>query len=129
MSTQAAVAGAETLVVAADTYISSNLTEPNVAVLPQVDDGAGVTVAVGTEIRFECTGGSPITILTADRRYVGLVPGYGAAVVVAEQGENESMDDFWRFQVLPASPAAHQAAPTAAQAWAVLVQAGLAKAE
>lgn len=129
MSTQAASAGAETLVVAADTYISSALTEPNTAVLPAINDGTGGSVAVGTEIRFRCTGGSPIIILTQDRRQVGVVPGRGQAVVVAEAGAVQSETDFWRFQLLANAPAAHQATPTAAQAWAVLVNAGLALAE
>lgn len=129
MSTQAAEAGDETLVVAADTYISSDLTEPNVAVLPPVDDGAGVTVAVGTAIRFACTGGSPIVVVTADRRRVGIVPGRGAAVVVAEAGADESETDFWRFEVLQAPLTAHNAAPAAADAWAVLVANGFVQAE
>lgn len=112
-----------------ETYVSSAQTAPTRASLPPVDDGSGTSVAVGYEIRFEATGGAPILIETADGRRVGVVPGRGQAVVVAEAGAQESEADFWRFQLLAAPPAAHQASPTAAQAWAVLVAHGLAKAE
>ncbi len=50
-------------------------------------------------------------------------------MVVAEAGAQESETDLWRFAIPAAPPAAHQASPTAAQAWAVLVANGLAKAE
>ena len=90
------------------TYVSSNRTQVTFASLPEIDDGSGDTVAVGTEIRFEATGGSPIEIKSADGRRVGMVPGRGQAVVVAESGAQESETDFWRFQVLVQVPAANQ---------------------
>jgi hypothetical protein len=101
MSTQAASSagsGARTVVtvVAADTYISSALTEPVTAKLP-----AGEDMSDGDEIRFECTGGSLMVIETEAGRHVGVVPGDGQAVVVYEPG-----DDFWRFILLAQSPAA-----------------------
>jgi hypothetical protein len=53
----------------------------------------------------------PILVQTFDERLVGVVPDRGAAVLVSETGAVESEDDFWRFQVLPNSPFAHQATP------------------
>lgn len=131
MSTKALTTAApgKELVDDLDTYVSSAQTFPTIAVLPPVDDGGGPDVAVGTEIRFEATGGSPIIIETAYGRYVGQCPGYGQCVVVAEAGLQESEDDFWRFELVAAPLAAHQGTPTAAQCWAVLVANGLAKAE
>ena len=104
MSTQAAsAAGSGNLtvvtVVAADTYISSALTEPVKAQLP-----AGSEMTDGAEIRFECTGGSLMVIETEEGRYVGVVPGDGQAVVVYEPGNDSN--DFWRFVLLAQSPAA-----------------------
>lgn len=127
MSTQTASSagsGQQTVVtvLATDTYISSALTEPVIAKLP-----AGSEMTDGDEIRFECTGGSLMVIQTESGRRVGVVPGNGAAVCVYEPGDTG--DDFWRFWVLPNSPAAHQGTPSAAHCWAVLVNAGLAKAE
>lgn len=108
MSVQTITSSNSPLLVAnTDTYVSTSATEEVVARLPEVDDGTGSTVAVGTEIRFEATGGSPIRIETFDRRLVGRCPGRGQAVVVAEAGAQESEDDTWRFQVLPQSPATH----------------------
>lgn len=123
------------VVVAADTYISSAQTLPTFASLPEISDGTGSTVAVGTEIRFEATSGSVIVILTADGRRVGVVPGYGQAVVVAEAGASESETDFWRFELLANTPAAFQsisASPAQAEIEALrdcLVDAGLMLAE
>lgn len=93
-----------------DTYVSSARTQTTYAVLPPVDDGSTTTVAVGYEIRFEATGGSPIVIKTADGRRVGTCPGRGQAVVVAEAGANESETDFWRFKVLANAPASNSTA-------------------
>lgn len=89
-----------------ETYVSSAQTAPVRASLPAVDDGSGATVAVGYEIRFEATGGSPIMVETADGRRVGTVPGRGQAVLVAEAGAQESEADFWRFMLLAAPPSA-----------------------
>lgn len=102
----AAQGGIPELVEDDETYVSSAQTEPTYAVLPPIDDGSSTSVAVGTEIRFEATAGSPIFIMTDDERLVGTCPGYGACVVVAEQGADESETDFWRFQVLANAPAA-----------------------
>lgn len=107
MSTQSSSTAGEVLTVTdSDTYVSSSATGPVTAVLPEVDDGSGDTVAVGYEIRFEATGGSVINVETFDGRLVCRVPGRGAVVVVAEAGAQESEDDFWRWQVLANSPAA-----------------------
>jgi hypothetical protein len=127
MSTQAASSagsGQQTVVtvVAADTYISSALTEPVIAKLP-----AGSEMTDGDCIRFECTGGSLMVVQTESGRKVGVVPGDGAAAVIYEPGD--SGDDFWRFFVLPNSPTAHNAAPDAAACWAVLLKNGFVKAE
>jgi hypothetical protein len=103
----------DTNIVAANTYVSSALTQPVTATLPAVDDGSGATVAVGVEIRFECTGGAPILVETADGRRVGWVPGRGQAVVVAESGAQESETDLWRLWVSPQVPVAFDAAAPA----------------
>jgi hypothetical protein len=104
MSTQAASSAGSgnptvVTVVAADTYISSALTEPVTAKLP-----AGSEMSDGDAIRFECTGGSLMVIETESGRKVGIVPGDGQAVCVYEPGNDG--DDFWRFKVLAQSPAA-----------------------
>jgi hypothetical protein len=133
MSTQAASSagsGAQTVVtvVAADTYISSALTEPVVAKLP-----AGSEMTDGDEIRFECTGGSIMIIETESGRRVGVVPGDGQAVCVYEPGT--SADDFWRFVLLANSPATKQANASGTDATIIdalrdcLINAGLMKAE
>lgn len=135
MSTQALTVEGPTLVDNGDTYISSSVALVTRASLPAIDEGSGDTVAVGAEIRFEATGGAPIVVLTADGRFVGLVPGRGQAVVVAEAGAAQSEVDFWRFQILANTPAAFQSvAGTYAQAEVTairdcLVNAGLMKAE
>jgi hypothetical protein len=112
-----------------DTYVSSAQTCVTIAALPPINDGGGPDVAVGTEIRFEATAGAPIIIETADGRLVGTCPGRGQVVCVAEAGAAESETDFWRFFVIPAPLTAHNAAPAAADCWAVLVANGFVKAE
>lgn len=88
-----------------ETYVSSALTYSATAIMPEISAGASDTVAVGYEIRLECTGGSPMIVETYEGRYVGSVPGYGQAVVVAEQGVAEGEKDFWRFVLLASPPA------------------------
>lgn len=104
MSTQSASAagsGGRTVVtvVAADTYISSALTEPVTAYLP-----AGSEMADGDQIVFECTGGSLMVIETEAQRHVGVVPGDGQAVCTYEPGDDTA--DFWRFTILSKAPGA-----------------------
>ena len=129
------LSGAETLLVNTDTLATSALTQPTRAVLPNVDDGAGATLAVGAEVRFQATGGSPIEVLTRDLRRVGIVPGRGEAVVVARAGVAESETDDFAFEILTQTPAAFQSiTATYVQAESVamrdaLVNAGLMLAE
>lgn len=111
MSTASVTQGTVLIVEDSDTYVSSSETSPETAVLPEIDDGSSDTVSVGDEIRFECTGGGVLRVETFDGRLVGIVPGRGAAVVVAEAGNQESETDFWRFQVLANEPADHIADP------------------
>ena len=101
-----------------DTYVSSARTLVTRAILPEIDAGAGDTVAVGYEIRFEATGGGLIRVLTADGRLLGPVPGRGRAVLVAEAGNAESESDFWRFYLLAQPSAALPAVVTSGGAGA-----------
>ena len=106
MSTLALAADGE-VVEDSDTYVSSALTFPVQAILPVIDDGAGDTVAIDTEMRFETTAAGSIEILNSDKRRVGIVPGRSQAIVVARTGvdQNDS-PQAWSFQILPQTPAA-----------------------
>lgn len=123
MSTQAA-SSATVSVAAADTKITSALTYPVKASLLTIGQGSDHTAA--DEIRFVATGGSIIEIVDSVGKRVGICPGNGQAVVVAAVAGDPGE---WAFQVLPQAPAAHQATPTAQQAWDVLRNAGLVDAE
>ena len=101
MSTQSTT-GADVIIVAADTLISSSSTESRVKFkLPAIAD-----MTDGDEIRLECTGGGFAIVETEDGKQVGIVPGRGQAVVVAESGSGDA--DFWRFKVLAGPSAAFQ---------------------
>ncbi len=122
MSTQSTT-GADVIVVAADTYISSSSGQAAVKIkLPAIAD-----MTDADEIRVECTGGAPAIIETEDGKVVGVCPGRGQCVVVAESGSGDA--DFWRFLLLAAPPDAFQASPTAQQCWDALQAHGLVKAE
>ena len=106
MSTLALAADGE-VVEDSDTYVSSALTFPVQVVLPVIDDGAGTTVAVDTEIRFEATASGSIEILNSDKRRVGIVSGRSQAVVVAQTGVDQAdSPQAWAFQVMLQTPTA-----------------------
>jgi hypothetical protein len=96
MATRAIAATGE-VVVNTETYVSSALGVNVQVTLPVINAGAGATVAVDAEIRFETTGAGSIEILTNDGRRVGIVPGYSQAIVVAQAGTVQVVDDTWAF--------------------------------
>lgn len=79
-----------------DTYVSSAQTYPTRCFLASDFDQNDV-------VRFESTAGGTIEVLSSTGRRVGIVPGYGSAVV-NQHGDNDT--DGWVFNLLPCSPAA-----------------------
>jgi hypothetical protein len=134
MSTRALAADNEQ-VVAADTYVSSNLAFAVKAVLPAINAGAGGTVAVDKMIRVESLGAAPIELVTVFGRRVGVVPSRSQAVVAAIRGAAQSEPDEWAFFLIHNTPSAFQTispSPTQAEVTALrdcLVNQGLMKAE
>lgn len=106
MATRAIAATGE-VVVNTETYVSSALAVDVQVALPAVNAGAGATVAVDAEIRFETTGAGKIEILTDKGRRVGVVPPRSQAVVVARTGTAQSEDSDWNFRLLHQTPCAH----------------------
>lgn len=105
MSTRALAADGEQ-VEDSDTYISSALGFGVQAVLPVIDDGAGETVAVDTEMRFEATAAGYIEILDSNGHRVGIVTSRTQAVVVAQTGDAQTgAAQSWAFQVVLQTPA------------------------
>lgn len=98
----------QTLVVAANTEVTQSSAGNFQVLLPQIDAGAGATVAIAYEVRFTTTGFGGFEVLDFNRHRVGFVPGHSSAVCVAEAGENEAAGtpQQWRFRVLAAKPAA-----------------------
>jgi hypothetical protein len=80
-----------------DTYVSSAQTYPTRCFLNADFDQNDV-------VRFESTAGGSIEVLSSTGRRVGIVPGYGSAVVV-QKGDNDT--DGWVMSMLPSNPAAH----------------------
>ena len=107
MSTRALAATPE-LVEDSDTYISSSQTFGVKAVLPVIDAGANLTVAVGVEMRFETTGSGYIEIVDSDGHRVGILPGRSRALVVALTGNDQTGDppQAWFFEIMSSPPAA-----------------------
>lgn len=105
MTTRALAGNLETIL-NTDTYVSSALAFPVTAVLPQINAGAGATVAVDTAIRVEVTGGSPVELVTFGGRRVGVVPGRREAILVAKAGVVQSEPDLWHFELLANTPSA-----------------------
>lgn len=134
MSTRAVAVNGEK-VLAADTYVSSNLSSGVQVSLPKINDGTGATVAVGKHYRVESLGGSPISVLTESGRLVCLVPARKSAILVAKSGTVQGEPDTWESFVQTQSPAAFGAIGAAysqAEVTALrtcLVNAGLMKAE
>jgi hypothetical protein len=101
MALTRAIAASGESVTNTENYVSSALTIPVQVYLPVVNAGATTTVAVGDRIEFESTAGGSIEVLTAAGRRVGVVPGYGSAIAVAQQGTVQSADDTWTFTPMP----------------------------
>lgn len=112
MSVRAVAADNES-VVAADTYVSSNLAFGVVVYLPKINDGTGSSVAVGKTLRVESLGASPITVLTNGGRKVLTVPGRRSVVLVAKSGTVQSEPDSWESFIQTTVPAAFNAAAPA----------------
>lgn len=99
---------AETNVLNTHTYVSQDDADHKVAFLPQIDDGAGSTVAVDTEIRFEALAGGSIEIRDSEGKRVGIVLGRSEGLVVAKEGVQESAPQRWAFRPQPQTPSAFQ---------------------
>lgn len=123
MTTKALDAATYT-VLSTDTKVTSALTYPTKVSMLTVGQGSDHTA--GDEIRFVATGGSIIEVVNDRGQRIGIVPGEGQAVVVAQNAGDPG--DF-TFTLLAQAPAAHQATPTAQQAWDALRNAGLVDAE
>lgn len=103
MATRAIAASGEA-VANTETYVSSALAFPVQVSLPQINAGAGSTVAVDAEIRIEATGAGPIEVLDFYGRRVGIVPGRSQAVVIARAGAAQSETDSWNFELQSQTP-------------------------
>jgi hypothetical protein len=134
MSVRAQAAVKETAL-AADTLVTNALGLESVLILPKINDGSGITVAVGKHYRVQNTAGGVVDVWTNGGRMVAQVPARKSYVLVAKSGTVQGEPDSWTATELNNVPSVFLAPAGAyAQADSVaivacLVAHGLMKAE